>query len=907
MSFISPPLSVPRWLVWSVGGLVLSIPLIMALLTFGSSWWIDAVWFAHLGYYQVWLLNKLAPAAVWLATFLGLCLILSINSRMVLPVVKPVWRSLAVLMLSGVLASLAALDWFALLKAFYQVSAAATDPIFNQNVSFYLFRLPVLFTLQRLATVLLVGLLIGVAVLYRLRQQQMPITKHVGLNAVAQRHLLLLAGALFGMLAWGHWLSRYSLLYSNRGSFAGANYTDVHAQLPANLWLTGVATLTAIAFVVLAIQKTSLIHLDAVTADGLNWRWNWRQLSVILVLLSGYGLSLLVVGLMFPLLMQKIIVLPNELERDRPYIEHNIQYTRQGFNLTEVEVEPFEVTNSLTAQSLEDNAATLKNIRLWDNDPLLTAYRQLQEIRPYYQFPSVDVDRYTIGNELRQVMHSARELDYTLIPDRAQTWVNRHFFYTHGYGITLSPVNVVTRVGLPDFFIQDIPPRATTQAAADAFPINNPAIYYGELTDTPVFVKTKALELDYPKEEDNIYATYQGTGGLPIGQFWQRLLYAIHFRDLQMLLSQEFTPESRFIFRRQILERVQTIAPFLRYDRDPYMVIADDGLYWMIDAYTVSDRYPYSEPAEPEPFNYIRNSVKVVVDAYNGSVDFYVADPKDVIIATYQRIYPSLMKPLDAMPAALRSHIRYPLDLFQIQTRQYATYHMSDAQVFYNKEDVWQIPQQAREIDEPTENEQLTRWILDPITIHRGDQPQQMPPHYLILELASIDSSVQTAQTESDRSAEFVLLSPFTPLNKQNLIAWMAAHCDGDEYGKLLVYQFSRASLIFGPQQVEARISQNPVISEQISLWNQQGSRVNRGSLLIIPVEQSLIYVQPLYLEAEDSKLPELTRVIVVYNDQVVMQPTLDEALAALFTDVSESENTADLLPSSETPSAEVE
>jgi uncharacterized membrane protein (UPF0182 family) len=484
-------------------------------------------------------------------------------------------------------------------------------------------------------------------------------------------------------------------------------------------------------------------------------------------------------------------VVPNELERDRPYIEHNIAFSRQGYNLTEVDVQPFQVKDNLTAESLTRNTATLKNIRLWDNEPLLAAYRQLQEIRPYYQFPSVDVDRYLIDGDLRQVMHSARELDYNLIPERARTWVNDHFFYTHGYGFALSPVNVVTRVGLPDFFIQDIPPRATSEVAAEAFPIANPAIYFGELTDIDVFVNTNAQELDYPKEEANIYATYQGTGGLPIGALWQRLFYAWHFGDWQILLSQEFTPESRFLFRRQITERVQTLAPFLQYDRDPYLVIADDGLYWMIDAYTTSRYYPYSEPVPSGEFNYIRNAVKVVMDAYNGSVDFYLADPKDPIIETYQRIYPSLFKPMAEMSPQLKAHIRYPTDLFQVQTQQYSTYHMSDAQVFYNKEDLWQIPDQIRQVDSPVAEGGTNKWLFNSTIPGPAPESQPMPPHYLILELSSIDATANPSN-----SAEFVLLSAFTPVNKQNLIAWMAARCDGEEYGKLLVYQFSRESLV---------------------------------------------------------------------------------------------------------------
>ncbi len=859
---------------------LLSLFIIGLLLQLAVSLWIDGNWFTHLGYGQVWLLNRLAPWGLGAIAFLLMAAWLGGNLALAWPQAKRPWRGLLVVIASGTVAAIAMRHWFTILMALFQQPGQQTDPILQHDIGFYLFSLPLLLQLQRWVFVIGLLTLCLVPLCYGLRRHALTTEGQQTLLRQAQRHVLTLVGGLLLVQGLGHWLARYTLMYSNRGSFAGANYTDVHVQMPVDVLLTGIAGVSAIALFYVAWLTPGLAYTKPRANGQFDWFWYPWQGGLLAVILVGYGAAALGLGVLYPNLVQRVGVVPNELERDRPYIEHNITFSRAAYNLSTVDVQPFQVKDNLTPDSLTRNTATLKNIRLWDNDPLLAAYRQLQEIRPYYQFPSVDVDRYTIDGNLRQVMHSARELDYGLIPERARTWVNDHFFYTHGYGLALSPVNVVTRVGLPDFFIQDIPPRATSPAAAAAFPIDNPAIYFGELTDIDVFVNTNAQELDYPKEEANIYATYQGQGGLPIGALWQRLLYAWHFGDWQILLSQEFTPSSRFLFRRQIAQRVQTIAPFLHYDRDPYLVIADGQLYWMIDAYTTSRYYPYSEPTPSGDLNYIRNAVKVVVDAYNGSVDFYVADPEDPIIATYQRIYPTLFQPIDQMSAAVRSHIRYPTDLFQIQTQQYATYHMSDAQVFYNKEDLWQIPDQIRQVDSPgSEGESsVNDWLFNGTLTAPPTAAQPMPPHYLILELSSID-----ATTHPSQGAEFVLLSAFTPVNKQNLIAWMAARCDGDEYGKLLVYQFSRESLVFGPQQVEARISQNPLISEQISLWNQQGSRVNRGSLLIIPVEQSLLYVQPLYLEAEDSKLPELTRVIVAYRDQVVMEPTLEEALTALF------------------------
>ncbi|WP_017296902.1 UPF0182 family protein [Nodosilinea nodulosa] len=870
-----------RPLASTIAAVLLVLLMAGVALQVGIGLWIDENWFSHLGYGQVWLMSRAAPWGLGLGVFGAMALWLGLNLRLAWPQAKRPWRGLLVGLTSGAVAAIAMDHWFTFLVALFQQPVGTTDPILQHDISFYLFSLPLLLQLQRWGFWVGAGTAGLVALCYWLRFRRLLPAAQGLLVQGAQRHLLGLGGLLMLFQGLGHWLDRYTLMYSNRGSFAGANYTDVHAQMPADLLLAAMAWVGAAALFYLAAFRPALISLKA-AQEKADWRWVPWQVTALLLIFGGYGLAAIGVGVFYPELVQRIAVLPNELERDRPYIEHNIAFTRAGYNLSEVDVQPFQVKDNLTPESLTRNTATLKNIRLWDNEPLLAAYRQLQEIRPYYQFPSVDVDRYTIDGDLRQVMHSARELDYTLIPERARTWVNDHFFYTHGYGLALSPVNVVTRVGLPDFFIQDIPPRATSPAAAAAFPIDNPAIYFGELTDLDVFVNTNAQELDYPKEEANIYTTYQGTGGLPIGALWQRLLYAWHFGDWQILLSQEFNPDSRFLFRRQIAERVHTLAPFLRYDRDPYLVIADGGLHWMIDAYTTSRSYPYSEPTPAGDLNYIRNAVKVVVDAYNGSVDFYLAAPDDPIIETYQRIYPSLFKPLGAMSAELRSHIRYPNDLFEVQTQQYATYHMSDAQVFYNKEDLWQIPDQIRQLagarGEGGSEAGVNNWLFNSTLPGPLPDSQAMPPHYLILELSSIDATANPSG-----SAEFMLLSAFTPVNKQNLIAWMAARCDGEEYGKLLVYQFSRESLVFGPQQVEARISQNPIISEQISLWNQQGSRVNRGSLLIIPVEQSLLYVQPLYLEAENSKLPELTRVIIAYRDQVVMEPTLDQALQALF------------------------
>jgi uncharacterized membrane protein (UPF0182 family) len=538
-----------------------------------------------------------------------------------------------------------------------------------------------------------------------------------------------------------------------------------------------------------------------------------------------------------------------------------------------IESKTFDPEGTLTADDIAKNRLTIDNIRLWDKRTLLETNRQLQQIRLYYRFPDADIDRYTIEGEKdrsaiaakrQQVIIAARELDYRSVPEQAQTWLNEHLVYTHGYGFTLSPVNRVARGGLPYYFVKDIGVNGeqgalnvSDDAIAASIPTENPRIYYGEISNTYVMTNTKVKEFDSPSGQDNIYNIYDGTGGINIGSPWRRWLFAAYLKDWQMLFTQNFTPQTRLLFRRDINRRIREIAPFLSYDRDPYLVVADteqearspskNYLYWIVDAYTTSDRYPYSDPGN-NSYNYIRNSVKVVIDAYNGDVNFYVADATDPIVQTWQQIFPGLFQPLSAMPVNLRRHMRYPQDLLNVQSERLLTYHMTDAQVFYNREDQWQIPQE----------------IYDA-------KPQPVLPYYLIMALP-------TATNE-----EFILVHAYTPQGRNNLIALLFARSDGSEYGKLLLYQLPKQKLIYGSEQIEALINQDPVISQQISLWNRQGSRVIQGNLLAIPVEESLLYVEPLYLKAEQNSLPTLARAIVVYNNQIIMAPTLQEALQAIF------------------------
>jgi len=634
--------------------------------------------------------------------------------------------------------------------------------------------------------------------------------------------LLTLIAIFLAVKAGSYALDAFNVLYSTRGVSFGASYTDVYAVLPS-LRILALVALAAAALTVYQIQRPGFRYLLLGVA--------------ILAAIHILGLQL------YPNLLQRFRVVPNEIVAERPFIERSIEFTRRAYGLDRVESQDFPAEEQLTAPDLKRNDATIKNIRLWDHRPLLATYAQLQEIRTYYKFVDVDNDRYQIDGSVRQVMLSPRELSHQHLPSRI--WINEHLTYTHGYGVVFGPVNQVTPEGLPEFFIKDIPPVSPVNIK-----VSRPEIYFGELSNDYVIVRTRAQELDYPSGDQNIYSTYQGDGGVPISSLWRKLIFSARYATLRILLSNDVTRESRILYHRQIQERVSKIAPFITYDRDPYLVISQDGrLLWIIDAYTKTDRYPYSQPTRGVG-NYIRNSVKAVVDAYQGTVSFYASDPQDPIVGAYAKAFPGLLKPLEAMPEDLRRHIRYPQDLFSIQARIYATYHMQDPQVFYNKEDLLSIPR--RNVD---------------------GREQEMEPYYTIMRLPG------------ENKEEFVLLLPFTPNNRDNMRAWLAARSDPPHYGKLTALDFPKAKLVYGPKQIDARINQDTFISQQLSLWNQQGSQVIRGSLLAIPIEKSLLYVQPLYLAASDKgSLPELKRVITVFGNQIAMEETLEQSLQRLFT-----------------------
>ena len=711
-------------------------------------------------------------------------------------------------------------NWFAFLSFLNAVPFGSADPIFHRDVSFYLFTLPVFDIISDTLLFLLGISLVLAAALYVLRGAVFIERNRVAMERVPSMHLAILAALLFGVFSFSAYIGMHEILYLSHGHVAGATYTDVHAVIPF-------LKIKLIAAVVAGILILSNIFL----------RRKWLVVGAI----GAYVLLSFVGGSVYPSILQKFVVAPSELEMETPYIRYNIAATREAFDLNRVEEKDISGDMTLSNADIDRNRATIDNIRLWDRKPLLDTFSQVQEIRTYYQFVSVDNDRYMIDGKYRQTLLSPRELSTESIPTR--NWINEVLTFTHGYGVTLGPVNQVTPEGLPVLMIKDIPPAST----AKSLQVKRPEIYYGQIASDYAIVDTKAKEFDYPSGDKNVYDTYAGNGGLRIGSAINKLIYAEYFGSLKIFLSNYVTPESRIMFRRNITRRVRAVMPFLVFDRDPYMVISKDGdLFWIYDAYTASNRFPYSQPYSG--INYIRNSVKVTINAYDGSMNFYVADERDPIIRTIDKMFPGILKPLSEMPPDIRKHIRYPKDIFGIQTAVYTTYHMRDPQTFYNKEDQWEIP------------------VMGGL----GDETQ-MEPYYTIMKLPE------------EKKEEFILMLPFNPQKKDNLSAWMAARCDGDNYGKLIVYRFPKDRLVYGPKQIVARINQETSISQQVSLWNQRGSQVIQGTLLIIPIESSLLYVEPLYLRAETGKIPELKRVIVAYRNQIAMDPTLDGALAKIF------------------------
>lgn len=739
----------------------------------------------------------------------------------------------------------AAGQWETLLKFLNGKSFGVADPLFNQDVGFYFFTLPLFRFLQGwLFGALAIILLLTAAVyLVSVYEGQVGIDPGVlSAHRPAKLHVMLLAALIALVMAASYRIQIYDLVFASHGVVSGAGFTDATARQMALWVLMGIMGITAALFLLSGFRRSFTLPLWGV---GL-----WLAAAVLL-------------GNMYPIVVQKLQVEPSELEKEKPYIASGVKMTRQAFGLDRVQEQDFKAEDAVNLEEINSNPDTIGNIRLWDHRPLRDTYNQIQAIRLYYDFHDVDVDRYSIGGKYRQVMLAARELSPDKLASQAQNWVTRRLQFTHGYGLVMSPVNEIVGEGLPNLLVKDIPPQGDIK-------IDKPQIYYGEVSSGYVIVKTTAQEFDYAKGDENVYGSYQGNGGgVQLDSLYKRLAYAWYFRDGNILFSGYLTPESRVLYFRDIQQRVQKIVPFLMLDKDPYMVAADGQLYWVQDAYTYGNDYPYSAPYQERvqvsvptkpggpatqqvrfgrEFNYIRNSAKVVVNAYDGSVRFYLADTSDPLAAAYGSIFPALFSPMDQMPASLKTHVRYPEDLFKAQAEMYRTFHMQEPQVFYNREDLWSIP-----------NESV------------GDTRQPVDPYYLIMRLPG------------EKNEEFLQLLPFSPSNKDNMIAWLAARSDGENYGKLIVYKYPKDKLIYGPMQVEARVNQDPTISAQFTLWGQRGSQVTRGNLLAIPVGQANLYVMPIYLQADRGSIPELKRVIVSTGNRVVMEASLGEALNKLY------------------------
>ncbi|MDA0987548.1 MAG: UPF0182 family protein [Chloroflexi bacterium] len=755
---------------------------------------------------------------------------------------------LSIFTLAIIFGSVISGQWETLLRFISDVPFNTEDPVFHKDVSFYVFTLPMLNLVQGWLLGTIITAMFVTSFIYLINISMRGINLAQAITAPLISHASVLLGLLLLLITWSYWIDRYELLFSFSGAIFGAAYTDLNARLPALYIL--IAICGAIGLLLLA---NAYFRSPRIVVGGLGL---WIAAAII-------------VGAVYPSLVQRFQVAPNELDKERVYIPRNLEFTRQGFALDRIVEEDYDLATiatgdqagelaPLTAETVAANPGTIDNVRLWDRRPLRSIYNQIQFFRAYYRFIGVDIDRYEIDGTIRQVVLGARELFPEDLPEESQSWVNSRLQYTHGFGVAMSPTTEFTAEGRPEFFIKDIPPKAGKESLVGKVPeVTVPQIYYGENSANYVIVNSRETEFDFPAIDANAAAStdyvYDGNGGVQLSSIIRRLAYALEFSDINVLISGAIAPESRIQYRRLVQDRVKQITPFLRLDSDPYMVVAEGKLWWILDAYTVTDHYPYSDPYDND-FNYIRNSVKAVVDAYTGEVDFYIFDEEDALIQTYAKMFPHLFKPQEEMPEALLSHIRYPRDFFSIQAEKYLLYHMRDTTDFYRKEDPWSIPQEL---------------------FFETVQPIQ--PYHVIMKLPG------------EEKEEFVLMLPFTPLNKPNQVAWLAARMDNDraQYGSLKAFFFPRGTQVDGPEQVEARIDQDFDIKKEFTLLCQRGARCIRGNLLVTPIEHEgqrfLIYVEPLYIQSESIAFPELKQVIVADAKRVVMRDDLKSALNALL------------------------
>jgi uncharacterized membrane protein (UPF0182 family) len=829
-----------------------------------ASYYVEALWFGSLGYADVfWTTLNIqttlfalftgATFAMLYGAFLALKPIgfgevesygvVFISGRPVRIPVGPLLRtiavvgSLAIALVTGAEMTSAwgvfALWWYAR-GGSLMAAPDAVDPIFGRPIPFYLFTLPAWQLLAGWLTTLAV-IAFAMALFFRLTSgagQFAAGRTRIGRVRPGARGLAVAWAFLLLMLAVQTYLGRFERLFDDHTIFAGITYTDAH-----------VALLSASCVSIALLVGAGAAIVSAVVSP--RPRWLVGAAVPALVLFVGFGFVSAYVN--------SFIVKPNELVREAPYIAHNIAFTRQAFGLSHISQREFPADPRIEAADPANNQDTLQNIRLWDWRALQDTLRQLQEIRTYYDFPDIDIDRYVLNGAMRQVMVATREMSVSKLPVSSRNWINEKLIYTHGYGVTMNLANGFTPEGLPALIVRDMP----VQTTAPSLKVTRPEVYFGEMTDTDVYVKTRQQEFNYPQGQANNLTSYEGTGGIAIGSLPRQLLIALDRGDLGKLpFSDDVTGDSRLLMRRNVRQRVAALAPFLVFDDDPYIVLGEDGrLSWIMDAFTVSDRYPYARPYDLESrrINYVRNSVKAVIDAYNGTTTFYVFDPADPVLGAYRRLFPTLFTDAAAMPADLRKHVRYPEMLLALQAEVFGLYHMTNPEVFYNREDLWTVASETA------------------ATNQRDKAAAAMEPNFVLMKLPG------------ETSTEFVEVLPFTPSNRNNLIGWMAGRSDGAHYGEVVVYDFPKTRLVDGPLQVEARIDQNAQLSGQLSLWNQQGSRVRRGSLLVIPIGRALLYAEAIYLQAERSPMPELRLVVLAMQDRLAYATTFEDALAGLF------------------------
>ncbi|MEO5588258.1 MAG: UPF0182 family protein [Gemmatimonadaceae bacterium] len=824
---------------WIVGFAFLLLGVVPTLMGYVTDW----LWYREIGFEKVFVTEIITKAALFFATAIIAYFFILLNGRVAaggasrLPVLWRVSPDLppvdvagfvskavvpAALIFAFIFGSTAAANWMEVLQITHPSNFGAVDPVFGKEIGYYVFVLPALASLLGILRALVILALVMSVFLHMVRGRITLPPQRVGLEPPADRHIAALLVAFLILTALHIWLVKLpELLYSNTGPLVGASYSDLHAKLPA-LHIIAVTALIGAVLVIYGMMRRKIVWFTVIS-------------------FVSYVVVSLVVGGLFPWGMQRFVVAPTELTREAPQLKSHIFATRTAWGLDGVEVRALDGDASLSLADVRANAPTVENVRLWDRDPLLQTFGQLQEIRTYYDFVSVDDDRYMVNGRYRQVLLSPRELNSESLPTR--NFVNQHLTFTHGMGLTLGPVNEVTTEGLPVLFVKDLPPASNV-----SIKVTRPQIYFGELTSEHVFVNTQQKEFDYPSGDDVVYTSYKGSAGVPAGSLFRRALFAMRFGSLNIFLSRDIDGDTKILYNRQIGRRARLALPFLTFDHDPYLIVSGTGeLKWMLDGYTSTARYPYSQRLS-DGTSYMRNSVKVVIDAYNGTVDAYIVDPLDPLAKTYSNIFPGLLKPISAMPADLREHLRYPTDLFEIQTQLYATYHMNVAETFYHREDQWAIP----------------------VSGATGDSERRFMRHIVM-------------RLPDEKQAEFIYMAPFTPKGKDNLASWMIARNDGANYGKLRVYSFPKQSLVYGPRQIMSRINQDTDISRELTLWDQRGSEVIRGELLVIPIEEALIYVQPVYLRSEGGRIPELKRVVVAYQNKVVMRETLEAGLATLF------------------------